>query len=210
MTNTDNNSYSNFYDSKLIVEFLQGLLPGDLHLKIQRQIKASEVFRTYVEGVQINFEKSGKNFEKMEADVAAKKAQTWSKLQRKMESQPTLSEKITYTLEQLKDFFLPNPQLELELQPTRAADTSQVQISINDTNKILRLILGEKNTQVVDFEIFDNKIKSIQQHKIPAGAEDFALPTASMHPGIYYAEFRPEEAEGYIISFYIQKNLKPS
>lgn len=209
MTNTDDNLYDNFYDSELIVEFLQGLLPGDLHLKIQEQIKASEVFKTYVEGVQISFENSGKDFEKMQADVATKKAQSWSKLQKKLTSKTTLNEKLSYTLKQLKDFFAPNPQLELALQPTRTADTSRVQISVDDTAKILQFILAKKNTQVTDCEIFDNKIQAIQKHEIPANSENFTLSTAALHPGIYYAKLKSKSTETSIIRFYIREDLKP-
>jgi len=144
MTNTDD-LYDNFYDSELIVEFLQGVLPGDLHLKIQAQIEASEVFRSYVEGVQINFEKSGKNFEKMEIDIATKKARAWEKLKKKLPQKTTFKEKIIYTYEQLQDYFRPNPQLELALQPTRGTNTLQAQITVDDTAGAVALHLGKKN-----------------------------------------------------------------
>jgi len=209
MTNTDDNLHDNFYDSELIVEFLQGLLPGDLHLKIQEQIKTSEVFRTYVEGVQINFEASGKNFEKMEADIAEKKARTWSKLQKKSTPKITLNEKLSYTLEQLKAFFLPNPQLELALQPARTAATSQARITLDDTTEILAIIFTKKSTQIIDLELFDNKIQSTQQYKIPVNSENFTLSTTSLHPGIYYAKLKSKGADVRILRFYIRVDLNP-
>jgi len=208
MTNTEDN-YDNFYDTELIVEFLRGLLPSDLHLKIQQQIETSEVFRTYVEGVQINFEQSGKNLEKMQADIAKKKARTWSNLQQQQKPESTLNEKLSYTFEQLKSFFLPNPQLELALQPTRAASTSTTQISVNDTAETLTLVLAPKNTQVIDLELFDNKIQSIQKHEIPANSEDFTLSVASWRPGIYYAKLKSNNADAYMMYFYIREDLKP-
>ena len=209
MANTEGNLHDNFYDSELVVEFLQGLLPGDLHLKIQEQIKASEIFRSYVEGVQINFEASGKNVEKMKANIAEKKARTWSKLQKKSTPKATLNEKLSYTLEQLKDFFRPNPQLELALQPTRTGGTSN-KIDIDNTAELLRLILSKKNTQVIDFEIFDNKIQVLQKHEIPVNSENFILSTKSIHPGIYYAKLKSKGIPPYMIRFYIRKDLKPA
>jgi len=209
MTNTDDNVHDNFYDSELIVEFLQGVLPGDLHFKIQEQIKASKVFRSYVEGVQINFEESGKNFEKMETDIAKKKTRSWLKLQEKLTAKATLSEKLSYTAAQLIDFFRPNTQLELELQPTRAVTTLPAQITVDDTIETLTIFLSKTYTQTIDLELFDNKIQSIQQDKIPAGSDNFALSTTTLRPGIYYAEFRPEGADDYMIRFHIRQDLKP-
>ena len=209
MTDTDNNLHDNFYDAELIVEFLRGVLPGDLHLKIQEQIKASEMFRTYVEGVQIKFEQSGKNFEKMEADIAEKKARTWSKLQQKAKPKTTLREQIAYAHEQLVEYFTPNPQLELAMQTTRGATTSQAQITVDDTNQILTLILPKKNTQVIDFKVISNKIQAAQQHQIPVGSDNFTLSTASMHPGIYYAELKATGTEPQRLRFYIREDLKP-
>jgi len=203
MTNTEDN-YDNFYDTELIVEFLRGLLPSDLHLKIQQQIESSEVFRTYVEGVQINFERSGKNREKMEATIAEKKARTLQQLKR----EPTLSEKLSYTLAQLQASFLPNPQLELALQPTRMAGVSSSKITVDDATEILTLNLS-KTTKATDFEIFDNKIQSIQKHKIPPNSKDFTLSTSFLHPGIYYLQLSVGDATPYIIRFYIRKDLKP-
>lgn len=204
MTNTDDN----FYDSELITQFIRGLLPADLHLKIQRQIEASEVFRTYVEGVRINFEESGKNFEKMEADIATKKAQAWSKLQEKLKPETTFSEKLAYTLEQLKDFFRPNPQLEFALQPTRTA-TLQAQVTVDDVTQILMLNLDKKNTQTIDFEVFNNKIQSILKQEIPVDSENFTLATTSIQPGIYYAKLKAKNTDAYMVRFYIREDLKP-
>jgi len=209
MTDTDDNLYDNFYDSELITEFLRGLLPDDLHLKIQQQIKTSEVFRTYVEGVKINFEQSGKNFEKMEADIAQKKTRTQSKLQKGLAPKTTLSEKLSYTAEQLIAFFRPNPQLEFALQPTRGVATTQAQIIVDNTAETLKLVLVEKNTQVIDFEIFDNKIQSIQQYKIPVNSDNFIISTTLLHPGIYYAELKLKGIESDMIRFYIREDLKP-
>lgn len=205
MANIEDNSYNNFYDSELIVEFLQGLLPGDLHLKIQEQIEGSEMFRTYVEGVQINFEKSGKDREKMEATIAEKKARTLQQLKR----ETTLGEKLSYTLAQLQAFFLPNPQLELALQPTRMTGASASKIAIDNATEILTLNLGKTTTEVIDFELFDNKIQSIEKHKIPANVKDFTLSISSFHPGIYYAQLSVDDATPYIVRFYIREDLNP-
>lgn len=201
---TEDQTNYHLFDTELILDYLDGILMSDLRRKIKRELESSVDFNTFVEGVEMKYNKAERNRKKMADLMEQEKNASLSKFRNLLPTKPNpIQAKLRYTAEQLKQFFIPLPRYELMLTTRSGSLLSSPKLDADITEKLS--ITFQKTTSFpTQVTIINNENTQVISNTIPSKSNHYTIPTNQLRPGIYYLNLNNSEGDNELIRFYIR------
>ncbi len=199
----------NLFETELILDYLDGILLSDLQQLINEELKASEAFKTFVEGVKTTYQEAGNDRVLMQKNMDKAKVRTLEKLS-SLFPQTTFSiqDAIDYTREQLIRFFTPVPLFDLALT-TRASSLLKKPEQDTDATGSLILEFHHIIPDFIECAIVGNDKEELVSYMIPPDISQYIIDTSMLDPGVYYLDLVLGDHQE-MLRFYIEKHLKPN
>lgn len=201
---TDDQTNAHLFDTELILDYLDGILMSDLHRKIKQELESSITFNTFVEGVEMNYNKAERNREKMTALMEQQRDVSLSKFRNLLSTKSNpIQSTIRYTAEQLKQFFTPLARYELMLTTRSGSFLSSPKPDADITDN-LSITFQKTTSSPTQVTIINNENTLVISTTIPSQSNHYTIPINQLRPGIYYLNLNNSEGDNELIRFYIR------
>jgi len=204
---TEDQTNYHLFDTELILDYLDGILMSDVHQKIKRELESSLNFNTFVEGVEMKYNKAGRNRKKMADLMEQEKSASLSKFRNLLHTKPNpIQASLRYTAEQLKQFFAPLPRYELMLTTRSASLLSNPKPDADITDN-LSITFQKTTSSPTQVTVINNENTQVISTIIPIQSDNYIIPINQLRHGVYYLNLNNTEGNNELIRFYIGKEV---
>jgi|GEM_PF-6626771 len=198
------------YEIDLVLDYLDGFLPNDLHEEVRQKIKDSEDFKDFVLGVQDDYIAANRDRE-----VMVEKLNTELEIIRKnilgnIKNKSAFS--ASYLTKRFKippswEKFIPSPGT--PKYAFRGGDFDiQSPVYEQNVQDELLIVFNQPIDNKTNIRIVDNTNDEMYGQNIDADTNQHHVDTSNLQPGVYCLCLDDENNKDFVI-FYIQKELKP-